>query len=65
VIARLVASNFRSLEKATVDLHPTFTVLVGANGSGKSAILRALDVVCGPTWPTLRSLHATGLDTIR
>jgi putative ATP-dependent endonuclease of the OLD family len=41
----------------TVELHPAFTVLVGANGGGKSAILRALDLVCGQTWPTLRSLR--------
>lgn len=69
MIARLVASNFRSLEKVTVDLHPAFTVLVGANGSGKSAILRALDLVCGSTWPTVRSLRVpqdwTGFDDQR
>jgi energy-coupling factor transporter ATP-binding protein EcfA2 len=69
MIARLVASNFRSLEKVTVDLHPAFTVLVGANGSGKSAMLRALDLVCGSTWPTVRSLRVpqdwTGFDDQR
>lgn len=57
MIARLVAVNFRSLQQVTLDLHPSFTVLVGANGSGKSAILRAFDIVCGSTWPTLRSLR--------
>jgi len=66
VIARLVASNFRSLERVAVDFDPAFTVLVGANGSGKSAILRALDIVCGLSWPTVRSLRIpqdwTGFD---
>ena len=57
VIARLIACNFRSVVRETVELHPAFTVLVGANGGGKSAILRALDLVCGQTWPTLRSLR--------
>lgn len=69
MIARLVARNFRSLEDVTVGLDPSFTALVGANGSGKSAILRAIDLVCGTTWPSLRSLRVpqdwTGFDDRR
>lgn len=57
MIARLVANNFRSLESVVLDFDPGFTVLVGANGAGKSAALRAIDVVCGMSWPTLRSLN--------
>lgn len=57
MISRLVARNFRSLEEVTVDFNPAMTMLVGANGGGKSAILRAIDVVCGASWPSVRSLR--------
>lgn len=35
-------SNFKAIKRATLELHPTFNVLVGANGSGKSSVLQAL-----------------------
>ncbi|HMO00361.1 MAG TPA: AAA family ATPase [Miltoncostaeaceae bacterium] len=57
VIARLVAQNFRSLEKVVINFDPGLTALVGANGAGKSAVLRAIDLVCGMAWPSLRSLN--------
>lgn len=53
----MAARNFRSLESTTVEFNPNLNVLVGANGSGKSAILRAIDIVCGLHWPSLRSLR--------
>lgn len=34
--------NFKAIDKVRLDLHPTFNVLVGANGSGKSSVLQAL-----------------------
>lgn len=41
-ITSVEISNFKALEKTKIDLHPTFNVLVGANGSGKSSVLQAL-----------------------
>ena len=35
-------SNFKAIKHAKLDLHPTFNVLVGSNGSGKSSVLQAL-----------------------
>jgi energy-coupling factor transporter ATP-binding protein EcfA2 len=35
-------SNFKAIAHAELNLHPTFNVLVGANGSGKSSVLQAL-----------------------
>lgn len=35
-------SNFKAIDRAKLDLHPTFNVLVGSNGSGKSSVLQAL-----------------------
>ena len=40
--------NFRCFEEAILDLHPRLTVLVGDNGSGKTALLDALVVGLSP-----------------
>jgi energy-coupling factor transporter ATP-binding protein EcfA2 len=56
VIHRLVVRNFRSLEELELDLAP-LTALVGANGSGKSAILRTINLLLGHRYPTLNSLR--------
>jgi predicted ATPase len=42
VIQSLTITNYRSIAQATVQLQP-FTVLVGANGSGKSNLLKLLN----------------------
>lgn len=41
-ITRLELENFRGFEKFEIDLHPEMTLLVGENGSGKSALIDAL-----------------------
>ncbi|MCR4512957.1 ATP-dependent endonuclease [Aeromicrobium sp. 50.2.37] len=41
-ITSVEISNFKAIKMANLDLHPTFNVLVGANGSGKSSVLQAL-----------------------
>ncbi len=46
-IDRLTVSNFRRFENNTFELHPRFTLLVGDNGAGKTAILDALRVGMG------------------
>ena len=46
-IDRLTVSNFRRFENSTFELHPRFTLLVGDNGAGKTAILDALRVGMG------------------
>lgn len=46
-IDRLTVLNFRRFEKKTFDIHPRFTLLVGDNGAGKTAILDALRVGVG------------------
>jgi ABC-type transport system involved in cytochrome c biogenesis ATPase subunit len=51
----VTVENFRSLESVRLDLDPV-TALVGANGSGKSSILRALDLVLGRRWPTVNAI---------
>ncbi|WP_044252448.1 AAA family ATPase [Chondromyces apiculatus] len=43
-IDRLEIQNFKKFERAVLDLHPQFALLVGENGSGKTSILDALAV---------------------
>ncbi len=53
-IARIHIEHFRSIQKLDFDPGP-YCVLIGENNSGKSNILRALNLVLGETWPTERS----------
>lgn len=41
-LQRLELENFRGFEKLELDFEPDLTVLVGANGSGKTSILEAI-----------------------
>ena len=53
-ISRIRVENFRSLKD--IDFQPgAFCVLIGENNSGKSNILRALNLVLGEVWPSERS----------
>lgn len=45
MISKVRIQNFKSLRDVTVDLG-RFTVFVGANGSGKTSVLQALDMLC-------------------
>jgi predicted ATP-binding protein involved in virulence len=46
-IDRLTVQNFKKFTEQTFALHPQFTLLVGENGSGKTAVLDALAVSLG------------------
>ncbi len=46
-IDRLTVQNFKKFAEQTFTLHPEFTLLVGENGSGKTAVLDALAVSLG------------------
>lgn len=46
-IDRLTVTNFKRFKEETFELHPQFTLLVGDNGAGKTAILDALRIGAG------------------
>jgi len=52
MIKTLRIENFRSIKSLKVDLS-MFNVLVGPNSSGKTNILRALDLLIGPAYPSV------------
>lgn len=47
IIQKVKIWNFRSIKEASIELDPNMTVLVGANNSGKTNFLRALQLVLG------------------
>ncbi|MDE2924740.1 MAG: AAA family ATPase [Acidobacteriota bacterium] len=55
-VERLTLQNFRCFEHRAFDLHPGFTLLVGANATGKTAILEGLAVALGA--PLMSVPHA-------
>ena len=68
MLTRLQIKNLRSVENIDVPLAP-LTAFVGPNGTGKTTILRAIELVLGEAWPSLRSFRIpqdfTGFDAAR
>lgn len=56
MLKQLKVRNYRCLEEVDLTIEP-LTALVGPNGSGKTAILQAINVLLGETWPSLRSFR--------
>lgn len=54
VIKKLIIKNYKSIEDLEVDL-TTLNAVIGPNSSGKTNILKALDLVVGDTYPSIRS----------
>ena len=45
-ISQLSLTDFRNLKSTTVDFHPSFNLVSGDNGSGKTSLLEAIYVLC-------------------
>ncbi len=46
-ITSLTLKNYRCFKNVVIELHPSFNIIVGVNGMGKTAILEALKVAIG------------------
>lgn len=53
-LSRLVIKNYRSIESLDIQLAKGKNVIVGRNNSGKSNIMKALDLVLGESAPTYK-----------
>lgn len=56
MIKKLIIKNYRSIEKLEIELS-MLNALIGPNSSGKTNILKALDLVVGSTYPSIRSFN--------
>jgi len=54
MIEKLIIENYRSIERLEVKLS-MLNALIGPNSSGKTNILKALDLIVGTTYPSPRS----------
>ena len=56
MIKTLIIENYRSIERLEVELS-MLNALIGPNSSGKTNILKALDLIVGTTYPSVRSFN--------
>lgn len=54
MIKKLIIQNFRSIKNVEIELGP-LNALIGPNNAGKSNIMKALNLVLGETYPSIRS----------
>ena len=54
-LSKITLNNYRCFERLELDLHPRLTVVVGANGAGKTAVL---DGIAAGLTPILRHLSS-------
>lgn len=60
-ITKLDVTNLRGFEHASFELDPSFTLLVGVNGVGKSSVLEALRISLSRVMPKFTASRATPL----
>ena len=56
MIDKLIIKNLRSIEELEINL-TRLNALIGPNSSGKTNILKALDLIVGSTYPSVRSFN--------
>lgn len=62
-LSKLIVSNFRSINYTEINFNKGKNIIVGRNNSGKSNIIRAIDLILGESSPTYaRSENITEID---
>jgi len=56
MIEKIIIENFRSIKRQEIKLDP-INAFVGPNNAGKSNIMKALNLVLGDTYPSVRSFE--------
>ncbi len=56
MISNLSIQNFRSIQNLQIEFQP-INALVGSNNAGKSNIMKALNLVLGSSYPSIRSFE--------
>ena len=51
-VSRLYIENFRSIQQIDLKFMPNKNIIIGKNNSGKSNIMRAIDLMLGEKSPT-------------
>lgn len=60
-VDRMHIENFRCFAKHTFQFDPHFNVLIGENGTGKSALLKAIRVAIASWFLGIKDRHAVGI----
>lgn len=60
-LIKATIQNFKGIEDLTLNLNPQLNVLIGDNGSGKTAILEALAIAAGAFFIGIRDVSAKGI----
>ncbi|MDI6602547.1 MAG: AAA family ATPase [Patescibacteria group bacterium] len=56
MIKKLIIENFRSIKKVEINLGP-MNAFIGPNNAGKSNIMKALNLILGENYPSVRSFE--------
>lgn len=62
-IDELILENFRGYKSFIVKFHPSFNLIIGENGSGKTALLEALTVAMGSFFLGIRNTSAKSINS--
>ncbi len=62
-VSQFVGINYRSLKQVRVRLEPGKNVIVGKNNSGKSNIIKALEILIGERFPSSQNITANDFYT--
>lgn len=55
-VSQFAAFNYRSLKEVRIRLEPGKNVIVGKNNSGKSNIIKGLEILIGEKFPTYQNI---------